>query len=573
MTIIKNLKVSIKLWLIITPAILALISLLLFSIFHSNSVFQESKTVFYDEVYTSTAKILNADRDFYQAHVAEQQIYLSSDHLTGDQKEEMINDYNENVEQVEDRVTSALNNIKANKKLYSIFKHSSANVTLEQLDTAFQKDFQEWKNAYDVEKNTGDMEIRNANFSTARDDINLMTEILEDYANVMSTEIQGDVKKDIAKSAAFISIIILLVIIFSALIIRYLRKSIQYITDISKQIAQGELSAQIDETKITGDEIGQLCHATSQILLQLNEYTSYINEITNILNTMADGDMRMNLVHSYTGEFSSIKESLLRISSSLNRSLSTISASSAQVDSSAGQVSTTAQALAQGATEQASTIEQLSASTTQVSEQVHTNASHVTEAADYVGQAVANIEQSNTYMQQMLSSMEAIGQSSGEIGKIIAVINDIAFQTNILALNAAVEAARAGSAGKGFAVVADEVRNLATKCAEAANQTSSLIENSINAVSDGSAMADNTAKALDSAYEKAVQIKEIIVKIDNASTAQASSLSEITQGLDQIASVVQTNAATAEESAAASEELSSQSAVLFEEVGKFKLTD
>lgn len=568
---IKNLKVSKKLLLIVVPAILALIVLLIFFIYRSNAINEESKKALYDETFISTSDILNADRDYYQAAVAEKELYLSGKNLTADKKKELVDTYKENVQQVQDRITGALNNVKGNKELYSVFLHPTAKQTMQQLGDEFQKEFKTWQEDYNVEDGTGDMTTRLKDFDTVRDKINLMGELLDKYANTRSAQIESGVINSIIVSVAVISAVILFILILAIIIIRYLQSNIKYISGISNRIAQGELSMKIDETKISRDEIGQLCGATGQILMQLNNYVSYINEITQVLDTMANGDMRITLQNDYTGEFSAIKDALIRISSSLNQTLSAIAASSEQVDSGAKQVSNGAQALAQGATEQASTIEELSASIEDVSQGVRTNADNVRQAADYVGQTVLGVEESNTYMKQMLDSMNDIDQASGEIGKIIKVIDDIAFQTNILALNAAVEAARAGSAGKGFAVVADEVRNLASKSAAAAKQTTVLIEGSIQAVAGGSKIAENTAKALEDVSVKTAQIQEIISKIDKASSAQAMAVAQITQGLEQVSAVVQTNSATAEESAAASEELSGQSAMLYGEVAKFKL--
>lgn len=357
------------------------------------------------------------------------------------------------------------------------------------------------------------------------------------------------------------------------LISRSLVRSVKYVDGVLGRIAEGDLSATVDEKQITRDEIGHLCRSAQITADRLNGYQAYLAEISEVLGKMSRGDMRIALKRDFSGEFAAIKEALLQIAASMNETLSNISASSRQVKTGAEQFASGAQALAQGSAEQAGELESLNSTVARISQEIAKNAENARAATGYVGEAVSGVEAGNSDMQQMLSAMQNISSSSEKIGKIIQTIDDIAFQTNILALNAAVEAARAGEAGKGFAVVADEVRTLATRSADAARQTASLIEDSIQSVQSGSKIADRTASALRSISEKTGAIQSVVAQIDRSSSEQANAILQIQKSLDQISSVVQTNSATAEENAAASEELSGQSSILYSEVGKFQLSE
>jgi len=334
----------------------------------------------------------------------------------------------------------------------------------------------------------------------------------------------------------------------------------------SEQLSQGNLNISVDFK--SNDELGTLANSLRNTISNLK---MYVMDISDNLDKMASGDMTIEITQDYIGDFLPIKNSLIKISESLNHTLSSINAASEQVNSGAEQVSLGAQSLSQGATEQASSIQELSASIVEVSSNAKDNANNVKLASEYVTQAAEGVALSNDQMQHMLNAMTEINESSSEISKIIKVIDDIAFQTNILALNAAVEAARAGAAGKGFAVVADEVRNLASKSAVAAKQTTTLIDNSVQSVEKGTGIAEKTAKALEEVRVKAQMVNDIIVKIKDATDEQTNQLEQIAMGVDQISAVVQTNSATAEESAAASEELSGQAEMLKREISQFKL--
>ncbi len=226
--------------------------------------------------------------------------------------------------------------------------------------------------------------------------------------------------------------------------------------------------------------------------------------------------------------------------------------------SSANQTAASSHALAQGATEQAASVVELSNSVNDIRSKINDNATNAKKASQMALEATSAIQSSNIQMQKLVSSMNTMESQSHEIRKIIKTIEDIAFQTNILALNAAVEAARAGVAGKGFAVVADEVRNLAAKSADAAKNTTTLIEDSVASIVEGVRLAGITATELNKAVDNVTTTTNVIAEITKVSGEQAQAVSQVSMGIDQISSVVQTNSATSEETAAASQELSAQ---------------
>ena len=368
--------------------------------------------------------------------------------------------------------------------------------------------------------------------------------------------------------AAVIIAIILVGVFFSFVVVRLIKTPISEIEAAALKMAEGDLDVEISYT--SKDELGVLAEQVRRLIRKLQVI---IDDENKFLAKMAAGDFTVDSIceEEYTGGFHPLLISFRGIAEKLNDTMLQISQSSAEVANGSEQVSNGAQALSQGATEQASSVQELAATISEISDKVSENADHARQANAMAGNVSAEMDTSNEKMQQMIRAMSDISNCSSEIGKIIKTIEDIAFQTNILALNAAVEAARAGDAGKGFAVVADEVRNLASKSAEASQNTSVLIENSLKAVENGTQIVDETAQSLLQAVNNVNEMAGIIGQISEASSNQADSISQITTGIDQISSVVQTNSATAQESAAASEELSSQAQLMKGLVEKFKL--
>ncbi|MEG1049850.1 MAG: methyl-accepting chemotaxis protein, partial [Oscillospiraceae bacterium] len=366
---------------------------------------------------------------------------------------------------------------------------------------------------------------------------------------------------------------LLLVFVVQLLMISFvtkkLLKPIIAIKENMQLMAGGDLTTSLALEEDTS-EVGQ---AVSAVKSAKSRLKVIIDDIGFVLGEMAGGNftVRSESYNEYKGEYIQIMDSMRALGIGQKNTLSQISTAADQVSSGSDQVASGAQELSQGATEQASSVEELSATVAQLTSQIATNAEHAASANSISNETSTEVEIGNRKMSEMMEAMKEITEKSGEIGKIIKTIDDIAFQTNILALNAAVEAARAGSAGKGFAVVADEVRNLAQKSAEAAKNTTALIEGSIAAVDNGTKIADDTAKSLSIIVEKVNSVKDVIAEIATASAQQAEGASQISIGIDQISSVTQTNSATAEQSAAASEELSSQSEMLKNLMSKYRL--
>jgi len=348
--------------------------------------------------------------------------------------------------------------------------------------------------------------------------------------------------------------------VIAVFIARSIGNPIKKIAEIADKVAIGDLDVTVDVK--SKNEIGRLASSFSNLIASTQAQASAIEKL-------ADTDLTVEV--PIRSEKDVMGRKLSKLVDGLNEIMLKISSASDQVASGAKQVADSSMGLSQGATEQASAIEELTASLEEISSQTKLNAQNANSANKLAEDAKANAIQGNNQMNEMLKAMEDINEASANISKIIKVIDDIAFQTNILALNAAVEAARAGQHGKGFAVVAEEVRNLAARSANAAKETTAMIEDSIRRSDNGTRITKETAEALKRIVSNIDKVAEFVNDIAIASNEQAAGIEQINQGIFQISQVVQSNSATSEEGAAASEELSGQAALLHEMVSQFKL--
>lgn len=393
------------------------------------------------------------------------------------------------------------------------------------------------------------------------------------FAGISMADAMGQIGLTVALSfLSGVALITIGIMLIGAYIKRTVSKPLFRLTVLAQTLEQGDLGLNQHQTMMveidSNDEIGTLSKCFDNTISRLR---NYIGEISHMLEAIAGGDLTAQITQEYVGDFAAIRTSLNDILQKLNKTMGQIVSSSESVSGGASQMSSAAQGLSQGAVEQTESVGGLERAIQEVTGRIKQTADNAGQAQAQAGEVGRQLAESNLKMQEMVKAMQKINVSSSEIGKIIKAIEDIAFQTNILALNASVEAARAGSAGKGFAVVSEEVRSLAEKTAEASKSTSTLIEHSIAAVSEGTEIAHATAVQLEGAVAEAQRIVGTINDIAADAQTQADAVDQIQSQIVQISTVAQNNSATAQESAATSEELNRQAGLLRQSVQTFRL--
>ncbi len=399
--------------------------------------------------------------------------------------------------------------------------------------------------------------------------VGLLDQVVERGAvinNDATTRMETTIKFMHATSIIGLGLSLIALISLVVYVSSYVIKPILQITQASQPLQEGLL--ELDLGYSSQNELGQLA---STLERSMDRIHSYVEDINRIMGELSDGNFDVHTSQRFIGDFRSIEESIDSFTGNISAAFGHIQQAEQRVSGNAEQLSSSSQSLAQGATEQASEVEGLYATLDNLSKSASGNVKAAADAQENARLTGEQVTISSKQMDQMVAAMADITEASQQIGRIIATIENIAFQTNILALNAAVEAARAGSAGKGFAVVSDEVRSLATQSDQAAKATKELIENSVQATERGSKIVGEVSQSLKKTLDLVVRSNEAIGTIAEAIEREAASIASVTEGIGQISSVVQTNSASSEESAAVSAELFEQVHLPQEQTRKFHL--
>lgn len=548
MGFLRNRKVIIKLGLLIIPVILITAFCLFELNYQSNKISKQAKDTYYNTIYKTSELILNADRDLYQAFLAEEIIVLSGDNISANEKTTQLKDYTENQEQVLTRVEEAIKELKKDKFLYDEFKEIESQNTLSLSYDTFIIHYNSWLKAYNPSTGEGDFEKQKRYFEEARGQLDIMTNLLNQYGIHIDREIQKEIERNTIQLIIFISCISLLILVMAAYIIMYLKNNIEKLTADMNTLSNNDLSFEPHSTK-SKDELGILA----------NSIASVINSLRSIVAQLADA------------------------SDKLSKSSSLMRSNSDEVTSSMNEIAKTIGEIAEGAANQAEEAQLLVKEISNLGEAIDrssdsayelTTASHKIQEASNEGlKTVIKLEEVTAQNQKAFDSIftviDVTNNKASKIGEATALISDIAKRTKLLALNASIEAANAGTAGKGFAVVAEEIRRLSEQSSNStvlinqmlkeltdnittANEQSNIVKGAVTLQTNSVNETKNKYLSIVSSLEN---INKEIMELDSVSKDMEKSRAIVADFGSNVSAISEEYAASTEETSATTEEV------------------